>query len=111
MSTLKILQTNLNRIMADRGLTQIDVAMIGGISQSSVSNACRAIRGQHLDIIDGLSKGLGITTAKLLSPTITDDQHDVGRIVEICAELKNEGRSQVLRVAEMELRYQEDVLK
>lgn len=108
MSALTLLQANVRRIMADRGMTQADVAKAGGISQASVSNACRATRGQQLDTIVGLAKGLGVSVSDLFSPSDTAEN---GRLLELFAPLPPESKSQVLRVAEMESRFQETSAK
>ena len=105
MNIVKLLQKNVKDLMRERGLTQVEVAKRGGISQGSVSIAVRGLHGQQLDIVYGLARGLGVTVSDLLSPAPRGMDADADRLLTLYSLLSPASRAQVLRVAESELRY------
>ena len=104
---MQILQANLKRLMAERGLTQVQIAKRAGISQGSVSNAVRAKRAQQLDVIIGIAKALNVSVSELLSASPGGIPPDATRLVELYIPLPPESRERVMHSAETEARYQE----
>jgi len=107
MKEVKILQANLTRLMAEKKMTQTQVAQRAGISQGSVSNAVRAKRAQQLDVIIGIAKALNVSVSELLSATPGDIPPDAARLLELYIPLPQESRERVMHSAETEARYQE----
>ena len=109
MSAIKVLQSNVLKLMREKGLTQVQVAARGGISQGSVSIACRGTRGQQLDVLEGIAKGLGVSVSDLLSISPKGTSAEVDRLVQIYTSLPPESQSEIIRVAQNELRYHQSV--
>lgn len=106
MNARLIIANNLRRLMAERQMSQMDVAKAGGVSQTSVSLALRGQKSQQIDVIEGLAHAVGVTVADLLSPGGPSGvSPDLATLLDIYAALPDEGRAQVMRVAENESRY------
>lgn len=107
MSIVKTLQANVRRLMKERGLTQVDVAKRGQISQGSVSIAVRGTHSQTVDIVAGLARGLGVTPADLLSNNPGRVSPELDELVRLYSLLPPESQEEVLRSARNEYRYQQ----
>lgn len=106
MQARRILAKNLRALMDARGLTQMQVAKAGGVSQASVSLALRGEKSQQLDIVEGLARGVGVTVGDLLSATAPGaTTPDVSRLLDAYASLPEDRREYILRVLDDAARY------
>ena len=74
MDAKKVFQTNLNSILADKGMKQVDLAKRLGCTEATVSNWCLGIKHPRITMIDKIASALGVSTDDLLTDTNTPNE-------------------------------------
>jgi hypothetical protein len=108
----KILADNVTRLMKDRGDNQTTVSERGGISKRSVgyvvSYGTTHKTAPTLRTVQGLAEAFALPSWLLFIPNLpvaSTVGHELATLVENFLRAPDDGRRNVLRVAESELRY------
>lgn len=59
---------NLRRLLADRGLSQRQLAVLTGDNEMTISNACRGVHVPGAGIITRIAEALDVSTDRLTGP-------------------------------------------
>lgn len=109
---MRAFATNVNRLMAHRKMTQSDLASRANVGQTTISSALRYPETEKiatLDTVQAIAKALGVAPWLLQVPDVPIElllSNDISKLVEAYADVGSEGRTNILRVAENEARYE-----
>jgi transcriptional regulator with XRE-family HTH domain len=106
------LAENLSRLMAERGMTQADLAKRSGVAQRTISTLLDASRPDEINprfsTLVAIAGHFGIPHWQLLIPDLPVDlllSPAIGRVVSAYRDASTEGRANISRVAEAEVRF------
>jgi len=112
VDTARAFAENVQQLMQERGDSQLALAKRAGISQRAVGDVVTYGRGHFknptLKTVDGIAKAYDVPAWAMLLPgavSAPEAAGDLTRLVDAFRRLPAQGRSNILRMAELEARY------
>jgi len=102
--------SNLKRLMAERQLTQTQLADKTGVSQKTISNMINSgsVGSITTESIEKVARFFGIEAYHLMIPNLPTEEltnNEIEKIINYYARSTRESRVNIARVAELESRY------
>lgn len=106
--TRALLAQNLQILCDVLGKKPAEVAKKAGLSQRSINGWGRGEKSARIDSVDALARALNVPPWLMIYPNLRGLRADPQRLsflIDTYSRLPDEGRAQILRVAEAEARY------